>query len=160
MIRKFVYLNLLLIPFVTLAHGADINGVVVGVSDGDTITILDNSKKPHKIRLAQIDAPESSQDFGKASKQSLSRICYGKEAKAKVETIDRYKRSVAIVYCDGIEANLEQVKNGLAWAYTKYASDQRYFDAEEVAKSAKIGIWSVSDPTPPWEYRKNKNSVQ
>ena len=133
-----------------------LNGRVVGISDGDTLTILDSSKTQHKIRLAQIDAPESSQDFGSVSKQSLSRMCYGKEAQAKVETIDRYQRSVAIVYCDGVEANLEQVKAGLAWVYRQYASDLRYFKAESEAKSTKVGLWSMSEPTPPWEYRKGK----
>lgn len=152
--------SLLLAALLSSLYGADITGKVVGVHDGDTLTILDSSKTQHKIRLAQIDAPESSQDFGSASKQSLSRMCYGKEAKAKVETTDRYQRSVAIVYCEGTEANLEQVKEGLAWVYRQYASDQRYFKAETAAKSAKVGLWSMSEPTPPWEYRKGKKTAQ
>lgn len=155
--------SLLIIPLffaVSLSAMNILNGRVVGISDGDTLTILESSKTQHKIRLAQIDAPESSQDFGSVSKQSLSRMCYGKEAQAKVETIDRYQRSVAIVYCDGVEANLEQVKAGLAWVYRQYASDLRYFKAESEAKAAKVGLWSMSEPTPPWEHRKGKKSIQ
>lgn len=151
---------LILLVFASFLYGADIKGKVVSISDGDTLTILDNSKTQHKIRLAQIDAPESSQDFGNASKQNLSKLCYNKVAKAKVETIDKYRRSVAIVYCEGIEVNLEQVKSGLAWVYRQYASDQRYFEAEIGAKSSKIGLWSISEPTPPWEYRRGKKTNQ
>lgn len=154
------HILLILLMLTSFLYGTDIQGKVVGISDGDTLTILDNSKTQYKIRLAQIDAPESSQDFGNASKQNLSKLCYNKEAKAKVETIDKYQRSVAIVYCEGIEVNLEQVKSGLAWVYRQYASDQRYFNAETEAKSLKIGLWSISAPTPPWEYRRGKNTNQ
>lgn len=133
-----------------------ITGKVVGISDGDTLTILGNSKQTYKIRLAQIDAPEKKQDFGMTSKSSLSDICFGKEAKAEVETIDRYKRYVAVVTCNGIEANLLQVKNGMAWVYTQYAKDKKYFDAEHIARVSKVGLWEQNSPIPPWEFRKLK----
>lgn len=148
------YILFLLFPISLLAQ--TIIGKVVGISDGDTLTILDNSKQTYKIRLAQIDAPEKKQDFGMASKSSLSYICFGKEAKAEVETIDRYKRHVAIVTCNGVEANLLQVKNGMAWVYTRYAKDKKYFVAEKEAQSNHIGLWSMNNPIQPWEFRKNK----
>ena len=47
-------------------------GRVVGISDGDTITVLDDAQTQHKIRFAGIDAPEKGQAFGERSKQSLS----------------------------------------------------------------------------------------
>lgn len=131
-----------------------ITGRVVKVLDGDTVEILDSSNNPHRIRFAQIDAPEKSQDFGQISKQSLASMCAGKNANAEVETYDRYGRAVAVVRCEGIEANLEQVKRGMAWVYERYASDQRYFDAQKFAKAKGIGLWSQSNPTPPWEYRR------
>jgi endonuclease YncB( thermonuclease family) len=130
-------------------------GKIVGVSDGDTLTLLDSSKTQHKIRLAQIDAPEKSQDFGSVSKKNLSDICFGKSAVANIETIDKYGRLVAVVFCDGIEANLEQTKSGNAWVYTQYAKDKKYFEAQISAKESKLGLWIQDNPTPPWEYRKN-----
>ena len=43
---------------------ADFTGRVVGVSDGDTITVLSKGK-PERIRLHGIDCPEKRQAFGK-----------------------------------------------------------------------------------------------
>ncbi len=150
---KFLFILFLWVPFL-LAQ--TITGKVVGVADGDTLTILDNYKQTYKIRLAQIDAPEKKQDFGQTSKMSLSDMCFGKNAKAEVETIDRYKRYVAIVTCNGVEANLVQVKNGMAWVYVQYAKDKKYFDAQEVAKKYRTGLWSIDNPIPPWKFRKIK----
>lgn len=132
-----------------------IHGTIVGVSDGDTVTLLDNAKTQHKIRLAQIDAPEKSQEFGQVSKQHLSDLCFGKSVIADIETIDKYGRSVAVITCENIEANLEQVKSGNAWVYKQYAKESKYFSAETLAKSEKLGLWGQPNPTPPWEYRKN-----
>jgi endonuclease YncB( thermonuclease family) len=72
-------------------------GKVVGIADGDTLTVLTASKKQHKIRLAEIDAPENAQPFGTKSKRSLSDVCFGKEAEVTPFVKDRYQRIVARV---------------------------------------------------------------
>src|SRR5687768_17174065 len=89
---------------------------VVGVADGDTLTVVTRSKRQHKIRLAGIDAPEKQQPFGERSKQSLSDLCFGKQAEVTTRVVDRYtrvvdryKRVVANVKCDGVNVNVEQV---------------------------------------------------
>lgn len=142
-----------IILFVTSVFAVEYEGKVVGVSDGDTITVLDSSKKQHKIRLHQIDAPEKNQDYGQRSKKSLSDLVYGKQVKIEVATTDRYGRTVGKVLVNGVDANLEQVKRGMAWVYRQYASDQAYFEAEDKARKAKVGLWSQPNPTPPWEFR-------
>ena len=76
----------------TTLHAAEIQGTVVAVSDGDTITVLTPAKKQHKIRLLGIDAPESKQAFGTRSKQSLSDMVFKKEVVIEYKTQDRYKR--------------------------------------------------------------------
>jgi len=86
-----------------------ITGRVVGVSDGDTITVLDAGQRQHKIRLDGIDAPESSQDFGKRAKQSLSDLVFGKSVTVIGNKTDRYGRTVGKVLCDGRDVNLEQI---------------------------------------------------
>ena len=139
-------------------NAEEINGRVVGVADGDTLTILTNENEQVKIRLASIDAPEKKQDFGRVSKKSLSTMCFGVNAKVLIQDTDRYGRKVGVVYCNGIEANLEQVERGLAWVYIKYAKDQKYDDAENRAKDKKLGIWSIKDLMPAWEFRKNNKS--
>ncbi|MCK9549298.1 thermonuclease family protein [Aquamicrobium sp.] len=131
-----------------------INGLVVGVSDGDTLKILDNSKTLYKIRLAEIDAPEKTQDYGQVSKKSLSDICYKKQAVAYVANTDRYGRSVATVYCNNQNANQYQVTKGMAWVYRQYSNNPSYIQAEQMAKRNKIGLWNIPNPIAPWEYRR------
>jgi endonuclease YncB( thermonuclease family) len=155
--RGFAGLLLALVVLPALAE--TITGRVVGVHDGDTATVLDAGNKQHKIRFAQIDAPELRQDFGQRSKDNLSGLIFGKQVVVEVETVDKYGREVGKVLVNGTDANLEQVKSGMAWVYRQYAHDQAYFDAEASAKVARVGLWSRSDTVPPWEYRHGKGGA-
>lgn len=152
----------LTLTFSVLAHGETIAGRVVGVSDGDTLTILDGSNTQYKIRLAAIDAPEKAQPFGQRGKQKLSEICFGKNASVIVVSTDRYGRSVGDVDCAGINANEAMIQSGLAWVYRKYDKGHEHlYSLEEEAKNAKRGLWADSNPIAPWEWRKvrrNKGS--
>lgn len=130
--------------------------LVIGISDGDTLTALCNDHQQVKIRLAEIDAPEKKQAFGQRSKQSLSELCYKKNADIQVQTIDRYKRYVARVSCNGIDANAEQVRNGMAWVYDKYVTDRSLYALQSEARQAHLGLWSDLSPMPPWEFRHRK----
>lgn len=100
-----------------LSAHADFTGKVIAITDGDTITVL-RDKAQVKIRLVEIDAPEKGQAFGNRSKQSLSDLCFDKTAKLDDKGKDRYGRTLARVYCDGIDANTEQVRRGMAWGMT------------------------------------------
>lgn len=133
-----------------------LEGKVVGVHDGDTVTLLISGNKQVKIRLAQIDAPESDQAFGQKSKQSLSDMVFNKTIQVEKETIDKYGRTVGTIIVDGLNANLEQVKRGMAWVYRQYLHDQSLIEDEEMAKQSKVGLWSDPNPMPPWEYRHSK----
>lgn len=137
-----------------LAFGAsaDWDGQVVGVSDGDTLTALHDGKA-ERVRLDEIDAPESSQAYGQASKKSLSDLCFGKFAAIKEQGTDKYGRTLGRVFCDGMEVNTEQVRRGLAWFYTQYSHDPMLQAEEVTARAAKIGLWADAAPMPPWEYR-------
>ena len=128
---------------------------VIGISDGDTMTLLVDNK-PLKIRLANIDAPEKKQAYGQKSKESLSELCWETDATYQTQTIDRYDRTVAVVFCNGKEANREQVERGFAWVYTQYNKDISLLDVEKIAQSNKRGLWADKDAQAPWEYRKNQ----
>lgn len=142
------------------AHAAPpFSGQVVGVADGDTLTVLAD-KTPHKIRLAEIDAPEKKQDFGERSKQSLSALCFGQWADVSQGKPDRYGRTVARVKCQGMDASLHQVQQGLAWAYTAYLTDPGVAVAEQLARESGLGLWVGHEPTPPWLYRKGKRVAE
>lgn len=155
---KYAIIALLSISLVNIADAETIIGKVVGVSDGDTITVLDSNKHQVKVRLAQIDVPEKKQDYGQASKKALSAAVFNKTVTVEVVTTDRYKRTVGKVIVDGVDVNLGQVNAGMAWVYRQYAKDQAYYTAEDTAKAAKVGLWSKPNPVPPWEYRHSGKS--
>lgn len=154
-----------LMSFMIAPMAETLIGKVVGISDGDTITVLDDAHRQHKIRLSGIDAPEKKQDFGNRSKQNLSDLVYGKTVRVEWSKTDRYGRTLGKVLVDGKDAALSQVRAGLAWHYAAYAKDQSptdrqaYADAESVARSKHIGLWASSRPTPPWDYRRGKTPV-
>ncbi len=154
--------SLVLALVLTAAEAATITGRVVGVSDGDTITVLDADRTQYKIRLAGIDAPESKQAFGSRSKQNLSDLVFGKDVAVEWDKRDRYQRVVGVVLVDGHDVNLEQVRAGMAWWYRQYAKEQTlddrrlYEQAENGAKAARRGLWVDANPVPPWEWRRAK----
>lgn len=131
-------------------------GRVVGIADGDTLTILDDRKQQIKVRLAEIDTPESAQPYGTRAKQELSRLVHGKTVIVKIQGIDRYGRMVGRVYVGELDVNAEMVKLGAAWVYRKYASDQSLYALEKQAKQKRAGIWNLpeAEQIPPWEWRK------
>ena len=128
---------------------------VIAITDGDTLKVL-QGRQQIKVRLADIDAPEKRQPFGQRSRQSLSDLCFGKDARLDVRNKDRYGRTVARVYCDGIDANRAQVERGLAWVYTHYNTDPKLPAVEQAARAAGVGLWRDPKPVPPWEWRRAK----
>ncbi len=139
-----------------LAGISTITGKVVGVHDGDTLTLLTDKNKEVKVRLEGIDAPEIGQAFGKNSKQSLSELVFGKTVKVLVSTTDDYSRKIGQVYVDKLWVNLEQVSKGMAWQYLLYNRDPRFRQAESGARAKRIGLWQDKKPAPPWDYRHGK----
>lgn len=154
----------LLLALACTARAETITGMVVGITDGDTITVLDADKVQHKIRLAGIDAPEKKQPFGNRSKESLSALVFDKTVNVETEKRDRYGRQVGKVLANGQDVNLAQVERGMAWFYRQYQreqspNDQRLYEAaEDAAKAGKRGLWHDSDPVAPWEFRHAKRS--
>ncbi len=142
------------------AHAVEWVGTVIGVADGDTLTLLDEGKASHRIRLDGIDAPERTQDYGQRARQSLASMAHGRRAVAECPKTDRYGRAVCRVTVDGVDVGLEQVRRGLAWHYVKYAREQspidrmRYAGAEEQARATRLGLWATADAVPPWDYRR------
>ena len=133
---------------------ADFTGKVVGVTDGDTIKVMRDGRSV-TIRLHGIDAPEKSQSFGSTAKRFVSNACFGQNVTVIEHDTDRYGRLVAeLRLADGTNLNHAVVESGLAWWYRKYApSDSGLESAEKNAKTARRGLWSQYNPSPPWEYR-------
>ena len=150
---------------VSVSSSADtLYGRVVGVSDGDTVTVLDSAYRQHKIRLMGIDAPEKKQAFGNLSKQSLSALVFNRHVQVEYNKKDKYGRTVGKIIVNGMDANLEQVRSGLAWHYKQYEREQpaddraTYAQAEEQARAARRGLWNDADPIPPWDWRRQQKT--
>lgn len=142
-----------LLVVVFLAGCADLGSRIVRVSDGDTVTALKDGGEI-KIRLVEIDAPEKTQAYGAASTNALTELCLNKVATLEEQGKDRYGRTLARVHCDGTDANAEQVRQGMAWVYRKYAPKASpLYAVEDEAKAAKRGLWADAEPVPPWEWR-------
>src|SRR6516164_3600271 len=107
--RRLLPILLLLqdFPVCTADHAAR----VVGIADGDTITVLTADKTQHRIRLWGIDAPETGQDFGSRAKQAASELAFGKQVTIRPLDTDRYGRIVAeVILPDGRSMNREMVR--------------------------------------------------
>ena len=134
-------------------------GKVVGITDGDTITVLDVGKTEHKVRLMGIDAPEKKQDFGNESKKALSNYIYQKEITVEYRKQDRYKRKVGKIILGKEDICLQMIKDGMAWHYKDYEKEQPkidrdlYSQAELKAREAKIGLWQDSKAIAPSTFR-------
>lgn len=141
-----------------LAQADVLEGKVVGITDGDTITVLVD-RHEIKVRIAGIDAPEKKQAYGQRSKEHLSNCAFGKNVAIEGNKTDRYGRTIGKVIVDGVDCGLRQVQHGFAWHYKAYAKEQSamdrvtYAEAESQAATHKSGLWSELHPTPPWEFR-------
>jgi len=154
-------LVLVALAALTTSSSADtLRGRVVGIADGDTLTLLDSTNTQHKIRLSGIDSPEKGQPFGQVCKKSLSDLAYDRVAEVMSDKLDRYGRAIGKVLVNGQDVNLEQVRRGCGWHYKKYQNEQMLEDrlsynaAEESARANRVGLWADMTPTPPWEWRK------
>ncbi|MEO8767149.1 MAG: thermonuclease family protein [Nitrosospira sp.] len=145
---------------ISLAQAETLTGQVVKIADGDTLTVLDASKQQHRIRLTGIDAPERKQAFGTVSRQHLADRVFGRVVTVEWHQRDRYQRILGKVLINGQDANLEQIRAGLAWHYSRYARNQvpgdreRYALAEDQARRAGVGLWRDAAPVPPWDFRR------
>lgn len=131
--------------------------LVVAISDGDTLTARCGAPGRYhqvKVRIAAIDAPESRQAFGQKSRQNLAQLCFRQRATLQTLDTDSYGRTVANVRCSGADVATAQVRAGLAWVYTPYASAHSHLaPLQRQARSTGVGLWSQRRPQAPWDYR-------
>ena len=150
--KKYLSFLLLVLPIFCSAQRFTVK--VVGISDGDTFTCINDDNLQLKIRIFGIDAPEKKQAFGNNSKEYLSSLIFGKRISINVQYKDGYGRYIAYVYSpEGKDVSLLMLHEGMAWHFTKYDNNKVYSDAENVARKAKRGLWSDPSPIPPWDYR-------
>jgi endonuclease YncB( thermonuclease family) len=136
---------------------ADLSGVVTSVNDGDSLT-LRSGDHSYRIRLADIDAPELAQPFGKDSRTSLRHMCLLKAATVETAGEDRYGRTIGRVVCINTDANSEQVRRGMAWVFVRFAAkDSPLYSIQQEARNARRGLWVDAEPVAPWDWRRQMN---
>ncbi|MGE8434582.1 thermonuclease family protein [Chryseobacterium joostei] len=151
---KRLMLLSLLFPVIMFSQTS---GKVIKISDGDTITLLLKGNEQKKLRLAEVDCPESGQPFGKNAKQFTSAQVFCKTVKFIETNKDRYGRSIAKVYYDnGKYLSKELIKAGMGWWYFSYSKDASLGQLQENAQRSKVGLWQDVHAMAPWEYRKMK----
>lgn len=159
-----VLLLLVLLQAAALAGPLVLHGRIVRVTDGDTVTLLDEYQAQHKIRLAGIDAPESGMPYGQEATALLASLVLGQSVVAHARKQDRYGRSVATVTLNAQDVSLAMIQAGLAWHYRQYAAEQpkgearAYAQAEERARTDGLGLWQDGDPVAPWDWRRKRRS--
>ena len=144
----------MLLLFSQVQGESSFQGKVVGVTDGDTISVMRDGKA-EKVRLAYIDCPEKRQAFGQKAKQFTSDMVFGKTVIIKIESKDRYGRTIGEVLLEnGDNLNQELLRAGLAWHYRKYSQVHFLSNLEEEARSEHRGLWVDPNPVAPWEFRR------
>ena len=154
--KRFIFTLLILASIVSVEVRAEsFKGRVVGVSDGDTISVM-NEDRAEKIRLNGIDCPEKKQDFGTRAKQFTSSQVFGKTVEVYYDKRHRYGRILGNVIVDGKDLSHELLKVGMAWHYRQYSKSAELQSLEDEARASRIGLWSDKNPTPPWLFRKKR----
>ncbi len=147
------WLGLALLLACGAAAAETISGNVAVVIDGDTLTIVDAANRQHRVRLAAVDAPDAKQPFGLDSARSLARICYKKPARVEWKAKER-GLLMGEVSCDGVQANEEQVRRGMAWVSPRQTGPgSALYELEAYARLQKVGLWAGEKPVAPWEWR-------
>ena len=130
---------------------------VVGVTDGDTVTVLTPNNDEVKIRLYGADAPERKQDFGTRSREFLVSLIFGQTVTVTPYGKDLYGRTIAKIFFNGRDIGLTCIEYGYCWWYETYAKKEvQYKKAQEKARKQELGLWAGPKPIAPWKFRKEK----
>lgn len=153
--KSLLYSFFLVLLFTSSASG-QLTGKVVSIADGDTFTLLTNGKKQVKIRLHGIDCRERGQDYGDVAKKYLSTMIFSEEVRVETKGTDRYGRTIGVVFLGDRNMNESLLEKGLAWHYKKYDKNPRWALLEEAARLARLNLWAMPNPLPPWDFRRKK----
>ncbi|MFC1596577.1 thermonuclease family protein [Planctomycetota bacterium] len=133
-----------------------LSGSVIGVADGDTITVSDRRKTEHQVRLQGIDAPEEGQAYSAPAKEALLERVLGKSVRVEWQKKDGDGRILGHVFLGMRWINKELVEEGWAWYRKQSRDNEELADAEKRASGKLLGLWAAPDPVPPWEFKSSE----
>lgn len=148
-------IRLFLIFLVLLANPAlaNFSGLVVAVTDGDTIKIMRDGV-PVKVRLKAIDAPESCQSYGREASSHLAALVFSRDVVVVERGLDKYGRTLGFVSVLGVDVNAAMVADGYAWVYL--SNSRRLKALEASAREAHNGLWADPNSEKPSDFRKRR----
>lgn len=147
-------LNIAFLLFSIVGFSQQYTGSIIRVIDGDTF-VFQTIEGSLIIRMYGIDAPERDQPYSKESADFMKQYL-NKEAIIKASGVDRYGRTLGILFIKNQDINLMSIKYGCSWHYKQYSKDIQYAQTEKYAKKNKVGLWTLQNPVPPWEWRQTK----
>ncbi|MGD9628096.1 MAG: thermonuclease family protein [Pyrinomonadaceae bacterium] len=136
-----------------------VDGKVIRVENGDTITVQADGQEQYLVKLQAIDAPDLGQPYYEESKNSLTKLIRGKEVSVVVHATGPSGVMIGTVYRNGRDVSLSLLERGLAWHYVRFPYQQTtanlktYAEAQSIASAAGLGIWADASPVPPWVFR-------
>lgn len=140
------------------APDASIAGEVMSVRDGDTLELLVDARAV-RVRLAEIDAPEIGQPWGRRAKDRLVELAFRKVARVEIRGADGYGRLLGHVYVGNLHVNRQLVREGHAWAYRQYLEDEALLELESQARAQGVGLWQfAAGAVPPWDWRRGERA--
>jgi endonuclease YncB( thermonuclease family) len=149
---------LLVVGLIGAVGAREIQGRVIGITDGDTLTIL-HAGRQQVIRLHGIDAPEKVQAFGTRAKLCAAALAFGQTVIVSVRGLDRYGRTIGdVTLPDGRILNQELVRAGCAWWFRRYSTDDRLAALEAVARAERRGLWADPHAVAPWKWRRRQKT--
>lgn len=148
-------IGLLLLLLAASTHAETLTGQVVKVNDGDTLMLRTADQRLIKVRLADIDAPEYNQPYGKAARRALSALVSGRTVQVTVYHRDDYRRIVGALDVSGQDIEATLVEQGAVWVYRRYNHHSRLVELEAQAKASRRGLWALPENQriPPWTWR-------
>jgi endonuclease YncB( thermonuclease family) len=136
------------------ASAETFTGRVVGVADGDTLTVLRAGRR-EVVRLRGVDAPERGQAYGERARQYAAARAFGTVVDVEAWGRDRHGRLLAEVRLPGGRSlNRELVRAGYAWWFRRYSTDMSLAWLEAEARAARRGLWADHRAVPPWDWRR------
>ena len=136
--------------------GDRLTAFVNKIEDGDTVLLtVTNSVKTIRYRLFGIDAPEKDQSFSRTSKARLTELLRKQSVQIEEHGHDKYQRGLCTIYLpDGTDVNLEMIREGMAWHYAYFFTNETYAAEQKEAKESRRGLWIEKNPVEPHVFRK------
>lgn len=144
------------------SEAGEFHAKVISVLDGDTVLAIRYcvaipcpGQTYLRIRLADIDAPESNQPYGREARTALAGMVMNRRVLISGHEIDKYGRLVAKLTLNDLDVNAQLLRNGWAWEYSYHHSNPDYAALELEARKAGRGLWAQAEPVPPWQWRRD-----